>query len=877
MQIMEFERLRCERWSYTVASLVLVVIPVLTGISNSQARGLTPEDATRSESIGRALFSPEGGLVIFERARAYNTGIGSVYGGYLAEQRLSHLYVSDAGPSAGRSVQPLFKQKEEAGYRLYGFSPDGRRLYFSEHIGGIERPGVYSFESRSAKVFDVELALTVFSDPVWVSDEEFVVIADMPSIDKNGITESEKGVGFQRFIRAQMAARESTWRNEAPMVTVLGSGMYLDERSTPGLQQLLKVNAGTGEQTVISENTFHYITASASGRYIAAVLQKNRKPVGADAASEQSRGGKYPLNGDSSLIVYDLQDKSAVTVCDNCQPSIETVIWSTDIDELLYFVHKSGQPVGSGTFNRFDAETDEASTIDISVRFKDVDEEYALQEFFSPYRIEAGWVGSSIILQQQGKDGDRSDWWALASDGEMKNLTAGIGAHPQAVVATAKDAAFFLAGGDLWRAPLFGSPKNLTTDYNSTVRRSRVKRTVGSIYLTNATSVEDLILEGGVLGKTPDLLFLSDDGAEIKQVVRLREGTELLAASQRNVSAVVRNVENGVGVLRTIAANGELTKLTTFNDHLRGVEPGRQVKISYKGLNGDTLNGWLLLPNQNPPETGYPTIVIPYPGMIYGEEWRGAFLDTIDNVNRIISPQIFAGRGYAVLIPSIPLPPAPSDPMIDMWPPVRAAIDEGVRLGHVDPERLAVRGQSGGGYATAALITQTDLFKAAIWSAGFTNLSSFYGERNSFLRHSPASSLPGNSLLGTWSLYLENTGRMGGPPWKDPDRYVKNSPLFKANEINTPLMMIHGELDSVSIEQAEEMFVALARQNKDALLLTYWGEAHDIVSPKNLEDMWRRVFEFLDDHLTPVKSVMDEQGNKSFRSDASVYRKLVHY
>lgn len=877
MQNLDFGRVRCRHSSYTVVSLVLVVTYNLLDISSSQARGLTIDDVIQSEHIGRAIFSPGGEHVVFERARAYNTGIGSVYGGYLAEQRLSHLYVANAVPSAGRSVKPLFEQKREAGYRLYGFSPDGQRLYFSEHIGGIERPGVYSFQSRSAEIFDVELALMVFSDPVWVSDEEFVVIADIPSIDKNAITESEKGVGFQRFIRAQMAARERTWRNEAPMVTVLGSGRYLGEQSKPALQQLVKINARTGEQIVIGENTFHYVTGSASGRYIAAVLQKNRKPVGRELRSEQSRDGKYPLNGDSSLIVYDLQDNSAVTVCDNCQPSIETVVWSTEIDELLYFAHRSDQPVASGTFNRFDAETDMASAIGISVQFKDLNEGYALQDFFSPYRVEAGWVGSSVILQQQGKDGDRSDWWAIASDSEIKNLTAGIGAHPHAVVATTKDAAFFLAGGDLWRAPLSGSPKNLTIDYNSEVRRNRVQRAVGSIYLTDATSIEGLTLEGGVLGKTLDILFLSDDGAEIKQVVRLPDVTELLAASRQKLSAIVRNVENGVGVLRTIAANGELTKLTTFNDHLRGVKPGRQVKISYKGLNGDTLIGWMLLPNQDPPETGYPTIVIPYPGMIYGEEWRGAFLDTIDDVHRIISPQIFAGRGYAVLIPSIPLPPAPSDPMIDMWPPVRAAIDEGVRLGHVDPERLAVRGQSGGGYATAALITQTDQFKAAIWSAGFANLSSLYGERSAFMRHAPAFSHTGNSLLGRWSLYLENTGRMGGPPWEDPDRYVNNSPLFNANKINTPLMMIHGELDSVSIEQAEEMFVALARQNKDAQLLTYWGEAHDIVSPKNLEDMWRRVFEFLDDHLIPVKRVMDEQSNKSFRSDTSVYGKLVHH
>ena len=211
-----------------------------------------------------------------------------------------------------------------------------------------------------------------------------------------------------------------------------------------------------------------------------------------------------------------------------------------------------------------------------------------------------------------------------------------------------------------------------------------------------------------------------------------------------------------------------------------------------------------------------------------------------------MSPQLYAAEGYAVLMPEIPLGIPVADPMIEMWPPVDAAITEAVRLGYIDENRLAIRGHSGGGYAVASLIAQTDKFKAGIWGAGISNLSSLYGEKIPYTRLKQA------PLRGFWAGYLENQGRMGGPPWKDPNRYVRNSPVFHADRINTPLLMIHGDLDEVSIGQAEEMFSALARQGKDVLLLTYWGEQHGIQSPSNLRDLWARKLQFLDEHMGPV-------------------------
>ncbi len=93
---------------------------------------------------------------------------------------------------------------------------------------------------------------------------------------------------------------------------------------------------------------------------------------------------------------------------------------------------------------------------------------------------------------------------------------------------------------------------------------------------------------------------------------------------------------------------------------------------------------------------------------------------------------------------------------------------------------------------------------------------------------------------------------MGRAPWRDPHRYARNSPLTSVERINTPVMLIHGDLDSTgSATQAEEMFTALSRLNRDAVFVRYWGEGHTLTSPANLRDLWPRRLAWYREHLGP--------------------------
>lgn len=140
----------------------------------------------------------------------------------------------------------------------------------------------------------------------------------------------------------------------------------------------------------------------------------------------------------------------------------------------------------------------------------------------------------------------------------------------------------------------------------------------------------------------------------------------------------------------------------------------------------------------------------------------------------------------------------------------------------------------------------SDRFRAAIASGSVANLSSQYGvwtlwEQVLFddINH--------NGIRGQ----LEHGElRMGVAPWQDPQRYAHNSPVLWAGQVRTPLMLIHGDLDqNVPVNQAEEMFTALHRQDKDAVFVRYWGEDHVLASPVHIVDMWNRIFGFLDTHL----------------------------
>jgi len=278
-------------------------------------------------------------------------------------------------------------------------------------------------------------------------------------------------------------------------------------------------------------------------------------------------------------------------------------------------------------------------------------------------------------------------------------------------------------------------------------------------------------------------------------------------------------------------------RLTTINPELEAYTFGRSRLIDFRTHEGESLRATLLLPAGYEASKRYPLIVWVYAGSMGSRAPNKFGLVGFSAYNM----HMLTTRGYAVMFPDVPV--RPGSPMLDLMKAVMPALDRAVEMGIADADRLAVMGQSNGGYSTLSLLVQTNRFKAAVMNAGFGNLIALYGSMTD----------DGN---GRWIPFLEQLGgAMGVPPWEAPLRYIQNSPVFYLDRVQTPLIIQAGTSDLGIVPHSDEVFVGLKRLNRDVTYLRYGGEGHTLASYGNLVDYWNRVIAFYNQRLGPTPSV----------------------
>ncbi len=254
-----------------------------------------------------------------------------------------------------------------------------------------------------------------------------------------------------------------------------------------------------------------------------------------------------------------------------------------------------------------------------------------------------------------------------------------------------------------------------------------------------------------------------------------------------------------------------------------------------------TVRSSIVLPPGAKKGDKLPTIVTLYPGANYsyaGLEYGGGEISSLPT-------PLFTTRGYAVLLVDVPLSPEgrPSNPLSETVEIVVPQVKRSAELGYTDLDRVAVTGQSYGGYGTACLISATNLFAAAVPVAGVFDLAGSYASFR-------GSNYEDETANIVWSE--QQQGRMGKPLWEDPKRYIDNSPYFQADRIHTPLLIIHGQDDQTCpVEESEKLFNSLRRLERTAQLAVYEGEGHVPAewSRENAADLVERVLAFFDRHL----------------------------
>ena len=293
-----------------------------------------------------------------------------------------------------------------------------------------------------------------------------------------------------------------------------------------------------------------------------------------------------------------------------------------------------------------------------------------------------------------------------------------------------------------------------------------------------------------------------------------------------------------------LAGEGQARFLMALNSVMRDVEPAIMRPLLHPSADGSPVTSWLVLPPGEKEAKGLPMVVIPYPGQIYSDVAPAD--QQVGRERFYTNAQLLAASGFTVLLPSIPMPRVLPDTGFDFPAALAPAIEAALATGACDPARIALWGHSYGAYSVAMAAAQSRRFRAVVASAGIYDLAATAGTFGRAMRLSPEEGL---NVAASYAWAENGQGRMGVAPWKAPGRYIANSPIYQADRVNVPMLIIGADRDFSPVEQGEQLFSALFRQGKDAQLITYWGEGHVIGSPANLRDFYARVIGFLADNL----------------------------
>lgn len=246
-------------------------------------------------------------------------------------------------------------------------------------------------------------------------------------------------------------------------------------------------------------------------------------------------------------------------------------------------------------------------------------------------------------------------------------------------------------------------------------------------------------------------------------------------------------------------------------DIYKDVEIGECKEWSFISRLNDKIEGRFYLPPDFDPNKKYPLIVNYYGGCTPTQRalegrYPQAYYASLGYVVYVLQPSGCIGFGQEF-----------SSRHVETWGQYTADdIIEGVKKfcsehSFIDQSKIGCIGASYGGFMTQYLQTVTDIFACAISHAGISNIASYWGE-------------------GYWGYSYGHVASGESYPWNNKDMYVNQSPLFNADKINTPLLLLHGS-DDTNVPHIEsiQMFNALKILGKEVAFIEVKGENHWIL------------------------------------------------
>ena len=778
------------------------------------ARPFTVDDLLHQEAFGDVALDPLGLRLAIERRGPYDEG-GDFGYGQANGLAASRLLLADL--ARGGAAELLMPQPAGCGYLAGPWAPDGARLVVYRLCGRSWELGVVEIAARTVRWLGVTPASDATGRSVqWRSAATLLVIssaADDPPRELRTVWQSA----------ARLPSRWAATGDGRGSHTLIGSGAFLQATPRPAPAQLLTIDVATGARALLLQGDFVDLELSPSRRYLA-LLEAGERLQPAAVRSPQGAWGV--ATEAHHLAVHDLETGETARPAPFLDVMTTLLSWAPRSDRLLVFGRAPGAAWTDGAPRRYDASERRLLVLNATGLLP------ALR--LRPEALATGWVDGEPVVQAHPIGATRLDWWRLSGQAPV-NLSGRLPTGQTAAVADGP-ALTVIAGERLWRVNAGGVAAPLSLGPTTAVTRPRPR---ASERLTFTLGAEP---QTPVASVGRRLVFA--DGRQLP-VTAARGETIVAFSAPLSTLVTLRTSPEGVGQLLVRKPRRLSQVLTSINEAWRDIDALRPLAIRHRGLDGAPLTSWLYLP-ANPRRQPPPLIVRPY----LGDNYRAPPPFKSPALGLAADIRVMVGQGYAVLLPSLPLPMSAREPLVDVGHDVLEVVDAAAAQvpGGFDPSALALWGHSYGGYTALGVAAQTDRFRAVIAMNAPTDLISLYGVFQPSWRVSPE-----DGVWPAWSAGFaeDSQGRMGAPPWEAPARYIRNSPVFLADRIDAPVLLIQGDQDPIPVNQAEEMFAALYRQGKDAEEVTYWGEGHIISSPGNVRDLYARAFAWLARYLAP--------------------------
>lgn len=273
-------------------------------------------------------------------------------------------------------------------------------------------------------------------------------------------------------------------------------------------------------------------------------------------------------------------------------------------------------------------------------------------------------------------------------------------------------------------------------------------------------------------------------------------------------------------------------KISSINPQQKEYSWGKGELVNWKTYSGKDATGVVYKPENFDPNKKYPVIVYFYEKLS-------------DNLNRYQAPAptpsrinhtFFVSNDYIVFTPDISYTIGHPGKSAEDY--INSGVEALKKNSWINGNKIAIQGQSWGGYQVAHLITATNMYAAAWTGAPVVNMTSAYG------------GIRWGTGMSRQFQYEQTQSRIGKTLWDAPELYIENSPLFNMPKVETPVVIMHNDEDgAVPWYQGIEMFMALRRLGKPAWLLNYNGDDHNLKNRANKNDIQRRQQQFFDHYL----------------------------